>query len=104
MELYLAAGLLLPLLGTVLGSACVFGMKGELGDNLQRALTGFASGVMVAAAIWSLLIPAIDQSAGLGGWAFLPAAAGFWGGVLFLLALQKKSASYAPSHKKSNSS
>ena len=87
MELYLAAGLLLPLLGTVLGSACVFGMKGELGDNLQRALTGFASGVMVAASVWSLLIPAIDQSAGLGGWAFLPAAAGFWGGVLFLLAL-----------------
>ena len=62
-------------------------MGNSLGDRLQRGLTGFASGVMVAASIWSLLIPAMDQSAQLERWAFLPAAAGFWGGVLFLLAL-----------------
>ena len=54
---------------------------------MQRGLTGFASGVMVAASIWSLLIPAMEQSAGVGGWAFLPAVTGFWAGILFLLGL-----------------
>ena len=58
-----------------------------MGDRVQRGLTGFASGVMVAASIWSLLIPAMDQASGLGVWAFLPAAGGFWLGVLFLLLL-----------------
>ena len=60
MILHTVYGLLLPLLGTVLGSACVFGMKQALSDRLQRALTGFASGVMVAASIWSLLMPALE--------------------------------------------
>ena len=55
-------GLLIPLLGTTLGAACVFFMKGALHRSLQRALTGFAAGVMVAASIWSLLIPAMDQA------------------------------------------
>ncbi len=54
---------------------------------MQRGLTGFAAGVMVAASIWSLLIPAMEQSAGAGNWAFLPAAIGFWAGILFLLGL-----------------
>lgn len=79
--------LLTPFFGTSLGAACVFFLKKGLGDRVQRGLTGFASGVMVAASIWSLLIPAMEQSAGVGGWAFLPAVTGFWAGILFLLGL-----------------
>ena len=85
----LVYGLALPFLGTTLGAACVFFMKKTLRDPVQRALTGFAAGVMVAASVWSLLIPAIEQSAGLGTLAFLPAAAGFWLGILFLLLLDR---------------
>ena len=80
-------GILIPFLGTSLGAACVFFLKKTLSDAVQRALTGFAAGVMVAARVWSLLIPAIAQSAALGRWSFLPAALGFWAGILFLLAL-----------------
>lgn len=80
-------GLLIPFLGTTAGAACVFFMKKTLGDLVQRSLAGFAAGVMVAASIWSLLIPAIEQSAHLGKLSFFPAFAGFWFGVLFLLAL-----------------
>lgn len=80
-------GILIPFLGTSFGAACVFFMKKTLGDAVQRSLTGFAAGVMVAASVWSLLIPAISQSAAMGKLAFLPAAVGFWIGVLFLLAL-----------------
>ena len=80
-------GILIPFLGTSFGAACVFFMRHSLDDLVQRSLAGFAAGVMVAASIWSLLIPAIDQSAGLGRFAFFPAFAGFWFGVLFLLAL-----------------
>lgn len=80
-------GLLIPFLGTTAGAACVFFMKKTLGDLVQRSLAGFAAGVMVAASIWSLLIPAIDQSAHLGKLSFLPAFAGFWCGILFLLVL-----------------
>ena len=82
-------GILIPFAGTALGSACVFFMKKELSRNVQRALTGFAGGVMVAASIWSLLIPAMDQCSDRGGWAFLPAFIGFWLGILFLLLLDK---------------
>ena len=84
MNMNLFCGILIPFLGTTLGAACVFFMKNALGDQMQRALTGFAAGVMVAASIWSLLIPAIDQSSNLGKWSFVPAAAGFWIGILFL--------------------
>lgn len=80
-------GILIPFLGTSLGAACVFFLKKTLSDAVQRALTGFAAGVMVAASVWSLLIPAIAQSAALGRWSFLPAVLGFWVGILFLLAL-----------------
>ncbi len=80
-------GILIPFLGTSLGAACVFFLKNTLKDSIQRALTGFAAGVMVAASIWSLLIPAMDQSASLGKLAFFPAAVGFWLGILFLLLL-----------------
>ena len=80
-------GILIPFLGTTTGAACVFFMKKSLGDLVQRSLAGFAAGVMVAASIWSLLIPAIEQSAAMGTFAFFPALLGFWLGVLFLLAL-----------------
>ena len=82
-------GILIPFLGTTLGAACVFFLRKALGDRLQRALTGFAAGAMVAASVWSLLIPAIDQSAALGRLSFLPAAVGFWIGVAFLLLLDR---------------
>ena len=82
-------GIMIPFLGTALGSACVFFMKKSLGDLVQRALAGFAAGVMVAASIWSLLIPAIEQSEGMGKLSFLPAFIGFWAGVLFLLLLDR---------------
>ena len=80
-------GILIPFLGTSLGAACVFFMKKTLSDMVQRALTGFAAGVMVAASVWSLLIPAMEQSAGMGKLSFVPAVAGFWIGILFLLSL-----------------
>ena len=80
-------GILIPFLGTSLGAGCVFFLKNSLRDGIQRALTGFAAGVMVAASIWSLLIPAMEQAADLGRLAFFPAAVGFWLGVLFLLLL-----------------
>ena len=78
---------MIPFLGTALGAACVFFMKGGMHDTLQRALTGFAAGVMTAASVWSLLLPAFEQSADMGKWSFIPAVIGFWGGILFLLAL-----------------
>ena len=80
-------GILIPFLGTSLGAGCVFFLKNSLRDGIQRALTGFAAGVMVAASVWSLLIPAMEQAADLGGLAFFPAVVGFWLGILFLLLL-----------------
>ena len=85
METFL--GILIPFLGTTLGAGCVFFMKKSLGDLVRRSLAGFAAGVMVAASIWSLLIPAIEQSENMGTLSFLPAFMGFWVGVLFLLVL-----------------
>lgn len=80
-------GILIPFIGTTLGSACVFFMKKSLSNMVQRSLAGFAAGVMVAASIWSLLIPAIEQSESMGRLSFLPAFIGFWIGILFLLML-----------------
>ncbi|MBR4990655.1 MAG: ZIP family metal transporter, partial [Oscillospiraceae bacterium] len=79
----------LPFLGTAIGAGFVFFMKGAMNRRLQRILTGFASGVMVAASIWSLIIPAMDQSEHLGKLAFLPAFIGVWLGFLFLLGLDQ---------------
>ena len=88
MKLWLTAlGLLIPFLGTSLGAACVLPARRTLNPQVQRGLTGFAAGVMVAASVWSLLLPAMDQAAYMGKWAFLPAVLGFWGGVFFLLLL-----------------
>ena len=80
-------GILIPFLGTTLGSACVFFMKSHSVFRYSDALAGFAAGVMVAASIWSLLIPPIEQSENMGKLSFLPAFIGFWVGVLFLLLL-----------------
>ena len=80
-------GLLIPFIGTAGGAACVFILKKELKIGVQKALSGFAAGVMVAASIWSLIVPAIEQSSDKGRLAFLPAFIGFWLGILFLLLL-----------------
>lgn len=85
MNLFL--GLIIPFIGTAAGSACVFVMRQQLRDHVQKALLGFASGVMIAASVWSLLIPAMDLSKDLGRLAFLPAVIGFFVGILFLLFL-----------------
>lgn len=82
-------GVMLPFAGTFLGAACVLLMRNTLNASLQRILTGFAAGVMVAASIWSLLIPAMEQSETMGSLSFVPAVAGFWLGILFLLLLDK---------------
>ncbi|MBR4362288.1 MAG: ZIP family metal transporter [Ruminococcus sp.] len=87
MKTEIISGLLIPFLGTSLGAACVFFMKHDLSKAVQRALTGFAAGVMTAASIWSLIIPAMEMSEDKGKLAFLPAAIGFWCGILFLLLL-----------------
>ena len=80
-------GLLIPFVGTAAGAACVFFLKRDLKLSVQRGLTGFAAGVMVAASIWSLIVPAIEQASPMGQLAFLPAFIGFWLGILFLLLL-----------------
>lgn len=87
MMIQLLPGMMFPIIGTALGSACVFFIKGTLSDRIQRALSGFAAGVMVAASIWSLLIPALEQASGMGTCSFIPAVIGFWLGILFLLLL-----------------
>lgn len=89
MDQSIVLGLLIPFLGTTLGSACVFFMRDKMSTYVQKILLGFASGVMVAASVWSLLIPAIDMSESLGKFAFLPAAVGFLLGIAFLLILDK---------------
>ena len=89
MNSIIAKGLLIPFLGTSLGSALVFFMKKELDARIQKVLSGFAAGVMVAASVWSLLIPSMDMSADMGKLAFIPAAVGFCLGMLFLLLLDK---------------
>ena len=80
-------GILIPFAGTALGSGMVFFMKKEMNGRLQKLLLGFASGVMIAATVWSLLIPALDMSEESGGIAWFPAAAGFLLGMGFLLIL-----------------
>ncbi len=87
MNIEAVRGLLIPFIGTSLGAACVFFMRKSINEKVQRILTGFAAGVMVAASIWSLIIPAIEQSSAMGKFSFVPAAVGFWLGILFLLLL-----------------
>lgn len=87
MTIEVLKGVLIPFLGTTLGASCVFFMKDKMNLVLQRILEGFAAGVMVAASIWSLLIPALEQSEGMGKLSFIPAAVGFFIGIIFLLIL-----------------
>ena len=89
MSINVAVGLGIPFLGTALGAACVFLLRGEMNATVRKTMLGFAAGVMVAASVWSLLIPAMDLSEGMGKLAFIPAAAGFLLGILFLLVLDR---------------
>ena len=82
-------GILIPFAGTSLGAAMVFILRRQISDGLNKILTGFAAGVMVAASFWSLLEPALESSAGMGKLSFLPAAIGFLIGVGFLLLLDE---------------
>lgn len=82
-------GLMIPFIGTTTGAACILFMRNELKPGLQKALLGFAAGVMVAASVWSLLIPAMDMSERMGKLAFVPAALGFLLGIGFLLFLDR---------------
>ena len=85
----LLIGIMIPFVGTALGSACVFFLKHEMKPLLQKILLGFASGVMVAASVWSLLIPAMNMSEGMGRVAFIPAAVGLLLGMAFLLLMDR---------------
>ena len=87
LTLNVAIGLLIPFVGTALGSAMVFFLKGDMTPFIKKLLLGFASGVMIAASIWSLLIPAIDMTEQQGGIKWLPAIMGFLLGIGFLLVL-----------------
>lgn len=89
MSLSVIIGIMIPFVGTLLGSSCVFFMKDKMSERIQKILLGFASGVMIAASVWSLLIPAMDMSENMGKWAFVPAAVGFLLGVAFLLLLDE---------------
>lgn len=86
---HILLGILIPFLGTTAGAACVFFLKKEINSLVQKGLLGFASGVMVAASVWSLLIPAMDMSAFMGKFAFIPAAIGMAMGFLFLLLMDR---------------
>lgn len=88
-------GTLIPFLGTTLGSACVFFLKGNIHPRVEKAFTGFAAGVMVAASFWSLLLPAIDGSARLGIYRFFPALTGLWLGFILMLLLDR----YIPANR-----
>lgn len=82
-------GIMIPFIGTTAGAACVFFLRNEINPLVQKALLGFASGVMVAASVWSLLIPAMDMSEKMGRFAFIPAAVGLLSGFAFLLFMDK---------------
>ena len=83
---------LLPLLGTAIGSACVFLMKNKINSLVIKSLCGFAAGVMTAASVWSLLLPAINRSSHLGKMAFLPSVIGFWSGIIFMVLISYSAA------------
>ena len=82
-------GIMIPFVGTTAGAGCVYFLKNGIRKNTQKMLLGFASGVMTAASVWSLLIPAMDLSASMGKLAFFPAAVGFLLGIAFLLLLDR---------------
>lgn len=89
MNIMIIIGIFIPLIGTSLGAACVYAMKKEMNIKVKQMLLGFASGVMMAAAVWSLIVPAIDMSEDMGKFSFVPAAIGIMGGIMFLFILDK---------------
>lgn len=89
MSINILIGILIPFIGTTLGAACVFLIKDEINPYLQKSLLGFASGVMVAASVWSLIIPSIEMSEGMGTFSFVPAATGIFLGMILLLCMDK---------------
>ena len=89
MSYFAFKNIFLPFLGTTLGSACVFFMKNKINEKIQKSLLGFASGVMIAASVWSLILPSIDKSAHLGALSFLPAFIGLWLGFFAMLITDK---------------
>lgn len=89
MSINIIEGILIPFIGTSLGAGCVFVMKNGIGKGLNSALAGFSGGVMIAASIWSLIIPSIESSLELGSFAFLPSCVGFLVGIFALLCLDK---------------
>lgn len=89
MKFEIIEGILIPFIGTTLGAGCVFVMKRGFGSRLNMALSGFAGGVMIAASVWSLIIPSIESSSELGSFAFVPACVGFMLGIFSLIALDK---------------
>lgn len=89
MYIEIAKGLFLPFFGTALGAAGVFLIKDKMSDRLEKTLSGFAAGVMTAAAVWGLLLPSIEESQHWGKLCFVPALIGFWAGILFLMLLDK---------------
>lgn len=80
---------IIPFIGTILGSALVFVVKGKMSKNVQKAFSGFAAGVMIAAAIWSLILPSFDASSKMGKFSFVPVIVGLWLGFMFLMLLDK---------------
>ena len=100
MTIKMLGGIMIPFIGTSVGAAMVYLMSKGMDKTMQRILAGFAAGVMVAASIWSLLIPAMDQARHMGRLSFIPAAVGFWLGVLFLLFLDRKIPHMHIDHKK----
>lgn len=89
MSIYTACGILLPFFGTTLGAAGVYLTRKKKANSKSAALSGFAAGVMMAASVWSLIIPAVEMSASFGIFSFLPMLSGFWLGILFLIAAEK---------------
>lgn len=87
--LYSVIGILIPLIGTMIGSSFVYFMRKNMSDKLKKILTGFASGVMIAASIWSLIIPSVEMAENQGVISFIPASVGFIMGVLFLILINR---------------
>lgn len=83
-------GILIPFVGTSLGACCVFFMKKQISQFIRKGLNGFAAGVMIAASVWSLLIPSIEQSVKLGKYQLLPTVIGFGTGIVFMIFLDKE--------------
>lgn len=100
----ITAGMLIPLIGTSAGSACVFLMKRKMNSAVIKSLSGLAAGVMTAASVWSLLLPAIDRSSHLGKLAFLPSTVGFWLGIGFMIFINYSAEKVKNLHKASSSS